>query len=357
MRGVIVIKNIKIWIIITPFFLALIALGFEFTSRKELLYNSSLSLDSPVGAEKLISSQIPVSFQYQFEPNDSTSTKSFIIRFKKLIDFSSFSFISLSFSPNSYGHFILSLYSVEEQNRSNSIYNHRPFQKAFHLNKSENRISFSLSDLRTPNWWVLENGKIYSNSNFKEGMACIISSYGNYSPGAKSQITLTSLKLQKDTRPLWIFTFIFSLLVYSSPFLQYLYSHLRKGKSHSIYYKPQIETSTGKEETLRIMTIMEQEYEDVTLSLRHVGELAGVTPSRISKRLQKEHNKTFKQVLNHLRVDKVSTLLKESNLSIGILHLKCGYKTRTHFHRVFKELKGCSPKEYRENHHRKEVIE
>lgn len=80
------------------------------------------------------------------------------------------------------------------------------------------------------------------------------------------------------------------------------------------------------------------------------GELArelGVGETALSRIVNAGFGKTIPQLLNELRVKDAQRLLKETDVSIQNIFEESGFNSITTFNRVFKELSGDSPSEYR----------
>jgi transcriptional regulator GlxA family with amidase domain len=52
--------------------------------------------------------------------------------------------------------------------------------------------------------------------------------------------------------------------------------------------------------------------------------------------------------LNRLRVEKATTLLTESNLTLNEIALACGFEDQSWFSKIFKSHTGISPGKFRE---------
>ncbi len=69
--------------------------------------------------------------------------------------------------------------------------------------------------------------------------------------------------------------------------------------------------------------------------------------SQVSKSIKEAFSLNFKQYLNRVRMEVATTLLRESTFTIKDISLKSGYKTNSHFFRVFHNFYDESPTEYR----------
>jgi AraC-like DNA-binding protein/mannose-6-phosphate isomerase-like protein (cupin superfamily) len=72
-----------------------------------------------------------------------------------------------------------------------------------------------------------------------------------------------------------------------------------------------------------------------------------MTPSAFSRFFKRNTGRTFSHFLNEARISKASRLLVESEENVLSISLECGYGSLSHFNRVFAELKGESPGQWR----------
>lgn len=72
-----------------------------------------------------------------------------------------------------------------------------------------------------------------------------------------------------------------------------------------------------------------------------------MTPQAFCRYFKKHTGHTFVSFLNEVRINEAcKRLTGKSYDSIGGIAYACGFNNITHFNRIFKKLKGCSPKEY-----------
>lgn len=72
------------------------------------------------------------------------------------------------------------------------------------------------------------------------------------------------------------------------------------------------------------------------------------SPRTVSKVINTELNKSFIQLINEFRVEESIELLKseKDKLTIDAIAEKAGFKSRSSFYRVFKNIKQTSPSQY-----------
>ncbi len=105
---------------------------------------------------------------------------------------------------------------------------------------------------------------------------------------------------------------------------------------------------TGREVVARILDYCTAHFaEDITL--RQVSQALYISQSHISKIFARKFKYSFREYINLLRIDKARTLLEKPNLKILEVMNESGFRNQSSFNRVFRELCGMSPREYRNN--------
>lgn len=83
------------------------------------------------------------------------------------------------------------------------------------------------------------------------------------------------------------------------------------------------------------------------ISLSHVAEKFFISDAHLSRLFRKNTGFTFTQYVNYQRIIYAQKLLENKDVSIGEIAMKSGFENLTNFGRVFKQLTGYSPREYR----------
>lgn len=83
------------------------------------------------------------------------------------------------------------------------------------------------------------------------------------------------------------------------------------------------------------------------LKLSDVADHVYVSQWHLSKVLNQHVEKSFSDILNHVRIEKAKELLWEPSLRIGDIAEKVGFLDMAHFSRVFKKYTGVSANEFR----------
>lgn len=93
---------------------------------------------------------------------------------------------------------------------------------------------------------------------------------------------------------------------------------------------------------------MELHYTE-SLTMEYLAALAGFSPRHFSRLFHTTYELTPFQYLTNLRLQKASTLLKTTALSISDIADQCGFEDSNYFSRQFKNHYHRSPREFRKN--------
>lgn len=97
---------------------------------------------------------------------------------------------------------------------------------------------------------------------------------------------------------------------------------------------------------LALKYIHEHFMEGITMN--HVAEQLYLNSSYFSKVFHEEMGETFSKYLVRLRMSKAKELLKDSTLKIYEIAERVGYDDFRHFGKMFKEIEGITPAQYRD---------
>lgn len=96
----------------------------------------------------------------------------------------------------------------------------------------------------------------------------------------------------------------------------------------------------------RIFGYIEQNYM-YDISLEDLAGIAGYSSCHFSRIFKKYSGTTFINFLNNRRVSAAELLLLEENASVTDASARVGFSSLTTFNRVFKEINGCTPSEFK----------
>ncbi|WP_127579490.1 helix-turn-helix transcriptional regulator [Paenibacillus koleovorans] len=86
------------------------------------------------------------------------------------------------------------------------------------------------------------------------------------------------------------------------------------------------------------------------LTLTMLADMFHISPFHLSRLFKLVTGFTFVKYLNNVRTSESQKLLRDSEFSITDISQIVGFDSPTHFGRVFKELTGCTPSQYRSQH-------
>ncbi|HIZ02149.1 MAG TPA: AraC family transcriptional regulator [Candidatus Bacteroides merdipullorum] len=87
-----------------------------------------------------------------------------------------------------------------------------------------------------------------------------------------------------------------------------------------------------------------------------LAEMVGMTPVSFSRFFRLRTGKTLSEYIIDIRLGAASRLLVDSTRTVAEICYDCGFNNLSNFNRMFKRKKGCAPKEFRENYHKKKII-
>lgn len=126
------------------------------------------------------------------------------------------------------------------------------------------------------------------------------------------------------------------------------YTLLRKYSSTVLYYGEDAADRAQSNFTL-ILTYVQSHYQTVTLE-----ELAGIfnySTAYISRLFRRNMNQSFTAIVQNLRMQHAAEYLQNTEDSIAEITVRVGYDSTDYFTRNFRRHYGCTPTEYRKNHH------
>ena len=86
------------------------------------------------------------------------------------------------------------------------------------------------------------------------------------------------------------------------------------------------------------------------LTLESVAEQFFISKYHFCRIFKKVTGFSFTEYCNNIRIREVQHLLVDTNMKISQISGMVGYKSDTHLGRIFKQIVGISPREYRKKH-------
>ena len=105
-------------------------------------------------------------------------------------------------------------------------------------------------------------------------------------------------------------------------------------------------------ERIKIMLQYIQEHYDGELTLAQIAGSANVSENECLRCFRSMIGSTPIQYVKQVRIQKAAELLSSTNRKISDIGAECGFQEMSYFAKTFRELKGCTPGEFRrENTH------
>ncbi|MBR2562605.1 MAG: helix-turn-helix transcriptional regulator, partial [Eubacterium sp.] len=72
-----------------------------------------------------------------------------------------------------------------------------------------------------------------------------------------------------------------------------------------------------------------------------------LNPSYLSTLFKQVTGQTFKEYLNHVRIQEAQRLLTHTDYPIMEISIACGFSDQSYFTKVFRKYTGLTPRQYR----------
>lgn len=103
---------------------------------------------------------------------------------------------------------------------------------------------------------------------------------------------------------------------------------------------------SGEDAFNRALDYLNKNYMD-DMTLDSLSAYAGFSRYTLSRMFRQHTGETFTQYLSRRRVDMAMELLSGTRMPVTQVALQCGFNSIATFNRVFREIKGCTPTQYR----------
>jgi AraC-like DNA-binding protein len=100
-----------------------------------------------------------------------------------------------------------------------------------------------------------------------------------------------------------------------------------------------------------VTRILADNFSDSALDLDQVAEELSVSPTKLSRVLNRDVHISFRQMLRQVRIEEAKRLLATSRLSIKEVAARVGFSDSHYFSRIFKQMTGSSPSEFASGSH------
>lgn len=105
----------------------------------------------------------------------------------------------------------------------------------------------------------------------------------------------------------------------------------------------------GKEETFKhqLDKVIISHLDDPNLSSVLLAEELSMSQRHLNRKLKETTGKDTANYIREMRIEEAKRLLEHTHDSISEIYMKCGFDNPSYFSRVFKQIVGVSPTEYR----------
>ena len=97
----------------------------------------------------------------------------------------------------------------------------------------------------------------------------------------------------------------------------------------------------------QILDYIESRFCDSEISMRSVADYFQISERSVSRIIKKAINKTYKEYVNHLRMERACKLLLETDWDVRVIIKEVGYYDVSSFNRLFKQTFQMTPMEFR----------
>ncbi|MGB9792200.1 MAG: PocR ligand-binding domain-containing protein [Thermacetogeniaceae bacterium] len=97
----------------------------------------------------------------------------------------------------------------------------------------------------------------------------------------------------------------------------------------------------------KAMAYIQDNYGSPDLSLEEISKACYISPNYLSRLFKKKKGYTLMEHLRNVRINQAKLLLQERDMTMSEVAQSVGYSDRTYFCKVFKQVVGLSPTEYR----------
>ena len=100
----------------------------------------------------------------------------------------------------------------------------------------------------------------------------------------------------------------------------------------------------------KAVAYVQQRYVSPDLSVVEVAKAAYISPNYLSRVFKHQVGCSILEYIRNTRLEQAKLLLKHSDKNASQVAKNVGYHDRTYFCKVFKQVTGVSPNEYRRKH-------
>ena len=103
----------------------------------------------------------------------------------------------------------------------------------------------------------------------------------------------------------------------------------------------------------KIMTAINENISNPDLSVDMIADLVGISRVHLHRKMKELTNQTPHSFIRNLRLKQAARILRESHKNVTEVMYKCGFCNAASFSTMFKNMYGCSPRDYMNQHNAK----
>ena len=104
----------------------------------------------------------------------------------------------------------------------------------------------------------------------------------------------------------------------------------------------------------KVMNVINENMMDEELSVEMIAKQVGISRVHLHRKMKELTNQTPHSFIRNIRLKQAAKLLRESRKSVTEVMYACGFSNPASFSTMFKNLYGCSPRDYMNNQQNKE---
>lgn len=215
---------------------------------------------------------------------------------------------------------------------------------------------FSFSEFITPEWWYQRN-KVFplqlEKSDYSRVTAIDFNNGVSTEKDRPDTLTITELKIYRDIR-LDILKITMAMLSYFLVLFIIWYWNNRKEKPNQnsrikvIPYQKIEMPNSSDEESEKIVSYLGKNFNDPDITINKIAISTGISSYKVPVVIQNVFKCSFKEYLNKIRIEEAMRLLSETDRQVTEISFSVGYNSLPHFCRLFKDITGKTPREFRE---------
>lgn len=116
-----------------------------------------------------------------------------------------------------------------------------------------------------------------------------------------------------------------------------------------------IGTTSDSRRVQKVQNFIDKHYQE-EIRLPQLADLVGMTAVSFSRFFKLRTGKNLSEYIIDIRLGHATRLLVDSTMTVAEICFECGFNNLSNFNRIFKKKKGCPPKDFRENYHKKKKV-